>query len=139
MLNEGVRSPECGLETVAQMPPFPHCRVEVVPSDTVAHVRGCTRMRRKWTFHRRNTGFAGSRCFPGRDEVSGRLGVYIRPDSPVYVWSVTGSLLFGSPLRRVQAYSIMSSGIKLPEVDQAGPAPTTSTRCWVRFWDSHWT
>ena len=40
-----VQSPECGLETVAQMPPFPHCRVAVVPSDTVAQVRSCTRMR----------------------------------------------------------------------------------------------
>ena len=83
---------------------------------------------------------------------------YIRPasvvESPVYVWSVTGSLLFGSPLRRVRGsqqpplptqdptwivlvgfwpscrlvwWSIMSSGIKLPAVDRAGAAPTTST------------
>ena len=83
---------------------------------------------------------------------------YIRPDSvvesPVYVWSVTGSLLFGSPLRRVRGlqqpplppqdptwivlvgvwlscrlvwWSIMSSGRKLPVVDQAEATPTTST------------
>ena len=55
-----VRLPECGLETVAQMPPIQHCRVAEVPSDTVAQVHGCTRMH------------------------------------TVYVWSVTGSLLFGS-------------------------------------------
>ena len=39
------RPPECGLETVDQMPPFQYCRVVEVPSDTVAQVRGCTRMR----------------------------------------------------------------------------------------------
>ena len=89
---------------------------------------------------------------------------YIRPDSvvesPVYVWSVTGSLLFGSPLRRVRGlqqlplppqdptwivlvgvwlscrlvwWSIMSSRTKLPAVDQAGAAPTTSTPLWYVF------
>ena len=63
-----VWSPECGLGT--------HCRVAVVPSDTVAQVRGCTRMRGKWTFPGRNTGCTGSRCFPGRDEVRGRLRLY---------------------------------------------------------------
>ena len=40
-----VGSPECGLETVALMPPIQHCRVADVPSDTVAQMRGCTRMR----------------------------------------------------------------------------------------------
>ena len=40
-----VRPPECGLETVAQMPPIQHCRVAEVPSDAVVQVRGCTRMR----------------------------------------------------------------------------------------------
>ena len=50
---------------------------------------------------------------------------YIRPDSvvesPVYVWSVTGSLLFGSPLRRtctgLTATVFASSG---SDVDCAG-------------------
>ena len=40
-----VWSPECGLETVPPKPPFPHCRVQVVPSAMVAQVRGCTQMR----------------------------------------------------------------------------------------------
>ena len=40
-----VRSPECDLETVAQLPPFQHFGVAVVPSDTVAQVCGCTQMR----------------------------------------------------------------------------------------------
>ena len=39
-----VWSPECGLETIPPKPPFPPCRVVVVPSATVAQVRGCTRM-----------------------------------------------------------------------------------------------
>ena len=83
---------------------------------------------------------------------------YIKPDSvvesPVYVWSVTGSLLFGSPLRHVRGlqqlslssqdptwvvlvgfwlhgcfvwWIIMSSGIDLPAVNQAGAATTAST------------
>ena len=50
-----VWSPECGLETVAPKPPFPHCRVEVVPSATVTQVRGCTWMRGKWPFPGKNT------------------------------------------------------------------------------------
>ena len=62
-----VMPPECGLETVAPMPPFQHCQVAVVPSDTVAQVRGCTRMRGKWTFPGRNTGCARSGCLPGQD------------------------------------------------------------------------
>ena len=94
---------------------------------------------------------------PGEMECAEDLG-YIRPDSvvesPVYVWSVTGSLLFGFPLRRVRGlqqsplpsrdptwivllgfwlscrlvlWSIMSSGLDLPAVDQAGAATTAST------------
>ena len=55
-----VRPPECGLEMVAQMPPIQHCRVAKVPSDMVAQVRGCTRMR----------------GFPGQDGLHGRLGLY---------------------------------------------------------------
>ena len=40
--------PECGLETVTPKPPFPHCRVEVVPllwSRKCAVVRGCAVVR----------------------------------------------------------------------------------------------
>ena len=74
-------------------------------------------------------------------------------ESPVYVHPVTGSLLFGSPLRRVLGlpqpnllyqglswntladpwfscrlvwWSTMSSGVDLPVVDQAGAAPAAS-------------
>ena len=166
-----VWSPECGLETVAPKLPFPHCWVEVVPSAMVAQVRGCTRKR----------GYAGNGHSPGETQDALEVGVspgercvedsdYIRPDSvvesPVYAWSVTGSLLFGSPLRRVRGlqqpplppqdptwivlvgfwlscrlvwWSIMSSGTKLPAVDQAGAAPTTSAPLPGTFWDSHWT
>ena len=82
-----------------------------------------------------------------------QMSCYKRPDSvfgsSVYVWSVTGSHLFGSPLRRVWGvqqlplplpsrdptwivlvefwlscrlvwWCIMSSGRKLPPVDRAG-------------------
>ena len=124
-------------------------------------VRSCTRMR----------GCAGNGHSPGETQDARKFGVppgercmedsgYIRPDSvvgsSVYVWSVTGSHLFGSPLRRVRGiqqppmplpsldptwivlvgfwlscrlvwWCIMSSGRKLPPVDRAGPAPTTST------------
>ena len=83
---------------------------------------------------------------------------YIKPDSvvesPVYVWSVTASLLFGSPLRRVRGiqqlplpsqdpswvvligfwlpscfvwWSIISSKIDLPLVNQTGAVTTAST------------
>ena len=38
-----VKSPEGGVETVARMPFFPHCQVAVVPYETVEPVRGCTR------------------------------------------------------------------------------------------------
>ena len=167
-----VRPPECSLETVAQMPPFQHCRVTEVPSDTVAQVRGCMRMR----------GCTGNGHSLGETQDAREVGVspgemeytedsaYIRPDSvvesPVYVWSVTGSLFFGSPLTRVRDlqqpplpsrdptwivlvgfwlsyhlvwWSIMSSGIKLPVVDRAGGATTASTPLLCTFWDSHWT
>ena len=152
-----VWSPECCLETVA--PKQPHCRVEVVLSAMVTQVSGCTQMR----------GCMGNEHSPGKTldawevdvspgEMCAEDSDYIRPDSvvesPVYVWSVTGSLLFGSPLRCVRGlqqpplppqdptrivlvglwlschlvwWSIMSSEIKLPAVDQAGAAPTTST------------
>ena len=154
-----VWSPECGLETDAPKPPFPQCRVEVVPSATVAQVCGCMQMR----------GCAGNGHSPGETQDAREVGVspgercaedsdYIRPDSvvesPVQVWSLTGSLLFGSPPRRVRGlhqphlppqdptwivlvafwfscrlvcWSIMSSGTKLPAVDQVGASPTSST------------
>ena len=100
-----VRPPECALETVAQLPPF---QAEV-PSDTVAQVCGSTRMR----------GCAGNGHSPGETQDAREVGVSPgemecansgvrrRPivESAVYVWSVTGSLFFGSPLRRVRAYS----------------------------------
>ena len=134
------------------MPPIQHCRVAEVPSDTVAQVRGCTWMR----------GCAGNGHSPGVIQDAQEVGIspgemecaddlgYIRSDSivesPVYAWSVTGSLFFGSPLRRVRGlqqsplpsrdqtwivlvgfwlscrlvwWSIMSSGLDLPAVDQA--------------------
>ena len=130
-----------------------------MPSDTVGQVRGCTRM----------CGCAGNGHSPGVTQDAREVGIspgemecaedlgYIRPDSvvesPVYVWSVTGSLLFGSPLRRVRGlqqspwpsrdptwivlvgfwlfcrlvwWSIMLSGLNLPPVDQAGAATTAS-------------
>ena len=71
----------------------------------VVRGRADARLRGKWTFPGRNAGCAEIRCSPGR-EVRGRLG--LRPDSvvesSVYVWSVTGSHLFGSPLRRVRVW-----------------------------------
>ena len=103
-----VKPSECSLGTVAQMPPIQHCRVAEVPSDTVAQVCGCTRMH----------SYAGNGHSPGETQDARKVGVspvemecaedsgYIRPDSvvesPVYVWSVTGSLLLGSPLRHVR-------------------------------------
>ena len=111
-----VRPPECGLETVAQMPPFQHCQVAEVPSDTVAQVRGCMRMR----------GCMGNGHSPGETQDAWEVDVspgemecaedsaYIRPDSvvesPVYVWSVTGSLFFGSILRRVRGSDVDGAG-----------------------------
>ena len=144
----------------SQMPPIPHCRVAEVPSVTVAQLRGGTRMRC----------CVGNGHSPGETQDAREVGVfpgemecaedsdYIKPDSvvesPVYVWSVTGSLLFGSPLRRVRGlqqpplpsrdptwivlvgfwlscrlvwWSIMSSGIKLPAMDREGATTTAST------------
>ena len=40
-----VRPHECSLEAVAQIPPFQHCWVAEVPSDTVMTGSGCTRKR----------------------------------------------------------------------------------------------
>ena len=80
--------------------------------------------------------------------------IYIRPgsvvESPVCVWSVTGSLLFGSPLGRVQGvlaqdtswivlrclwfhgsiewWIIMSSNVALLVVDKSGAATSASTQ-----------
>ena len=127
-----------------------------MPCDMVAQVRSCTQMHGKGhslgkTQDARKFGVPpGERCVE-------RLG-FIRPDSvvgsSVYVWSVTGSHLFGSPLRRVQGlqqlplppqdltwivligfwlscrlvwWSSMWSRTKLPAVDQVGATPTTST------------
>ena len=88
----GRRIPECGLEMVVPMSPFPHCWVEVVPSAMVAQVRGCTQMH----------GCAGNGHSPGEAQDAWEVGVspgemkcaedsdYVRPDSvvesPVYVW-----------------------------------------------------
>ena len=71
-----VWSPECGLETIPSKPPFPPCRVMVcllIWSRKCAVVRGC----------------AGNGHSPGETQ-------------DAYAWLVTWSLLFGSPLRRVQ-------------------------------------
>ena len=110
-----VRPPGCGLETFARMPPILYCRVVEVLSDTVVQSCSCARLRGKWTFPGRNTGCVGSGCFP--EMKSAVDSAYIKPDSvvesPVYVWSVTGSLLFGSPLRCVrglQQLPLLDSG-----------------------------
>ena len=68
-----VGPPECSLETVAQMPPIPYCRVVERLSNMVAQRRGCTRIRRKWTFLGRDTGCVG---FPMQDEIRGRPSLY---------------------------------------------------------------
>ena len=61
---------------------------------------------------------------PGEMESTEDLG-YIRPDleSPIYVWSVTGSLLFGSPLKRVR-------GLQQPTLPSRDP---TWMVCWWVF------
>ena len=76
-------------------------------SNTVAIRHGCTQM----------SGCTGNGHSPGETQDARKVGVsraemkcaeysaYIKPDSvvesSVYVWSVTGSLLFVSPLQRV--------------------------------------
>ena len=145
-----VRPPECGLETLAQTPSIRNCRVAEVQSVAVA--LRCMLMH----------GCAGNGHSPGDTQDAREVGVspgemecaedsaYIRPDSvvesPMYVWSVTGSLLFGSPLRCVRGvqqpplpsryltwlclfvwWGIMSSGIDLPAVNQVGASTTAST------------
>ena len=80
-----VRTPECSLETFAQtLPTRQECLVSDVPSGAVAQLE--------------------NKCSPGEIGCVEDWG-YIRPaadgESPVYVQPVTGSLLFGSPLRRV--------------------------------------
>ena len=129
------------------------CRFSTLPGGGGALRFGralCKRMR----------GCAGNGHSPCETQDVRKLGVppgekcaeysgYVRPDSvvasPVHVWSVTGSLLFGSPLRRVWGiqqpplpsrdptwivlvgfwlscrlvwWCIMSSGSKLPTVDR---------------------
>ena len=143
--------PECGLETVARMPPIPYCRVAESLSNAVTQRCGC----------------AGNGHSPGEtqdvrvspcDIKCAEDPAYIKPDSaiesPVYVWSVTGSLLFGSPLRCVRGlqrltlpsrdptwivlvgfwlhgcfvwWFIMPSGMDLPAVNQSGAASTASS------------
>ena len=142
-----VGQPECGLETFVQMSPNRQkCLVSEVSSDTIAQLRGCTWMR----------GCAGNGHSPGDIECAEDSG-YIRPEtvdeSPVYVWSVTGSLLCGSPFRcvlglpqptlpsrgltwitladfwfscRLVWWRTMSSGKDLPAVNQSGAAMTAT-------------
>ena len=96
---------EYGLETIAQMLPFQH-----------AGWRWCLLIR--WRNCAVVCGCAGNGHSAGETQDAREVGVspgemkcaedldYIGPDSvaetPVYVWSVTGSLLFGSPPRRVK-------------------------------------
>ena len=62
----------------------------------------------------------GDRCMEDSD--------YIRPDSvvesPVYVWSVTGSLLLGSPLRRVR-------GLQQPHLPPQDPTWIVLVGFWL--------
>ena len=122
----GAWSPECGLETFAPMSPFPNCRVEVVPSATVAQVRGFKRMH----------GCTGNGHFPGATQDAREVGVspgemkcaedsdYIRPDSvvesPVYVlvsdW-VTSLRISPQTCTGLTATTFASSG---SDVDCAG-------------------
>ena len=126
---------ECRLETFTQtLPTRQECLVSDVPSGAVAQLRGCARMRgctKDWCYLR-----------PATDR-----------ESPVSVQPVTGSLLFGSPLRRVLVlpqpnllyqglswnilaalgfscrlvwWRTVSPGVTLPAVDQAGAAPAAS-------------
>ena len=149
--------PDCGLGTFAQPSPNRQkCLVSEVSSDAIAQVRGCAWMR----------GCVGNRHSPGETPDERKVGVspgeiectedsgYIRletvVESPVYVWSVTGSLLFGSPFRRVLGLpqpTLPSRGltwiiladfwfscrlvwgrtmIDLPAVNQAGAATTAT-------------
>ena len=65
-----------------------------MPSGALAQLHGCARMR----------GYSDDEYSSSGIECAEDCG-YIRPatdgESPVYVQPVTGSLLFGSPLRRV--------------------------------------
>ena len=159
-----MQSPESGVETVTRMPFFPHCHSPC--RGLIARWLWCLTIRSRQ--YAVIYGCAGNGHSPGETQDARKLGVppgekcaedsgYIRPDSvvesPVYVWSVTVSLLFGSPLRRVWGvqqpplpsrdptwivlvgvwlscrlvwWCIMSSGRKLPMVDWAGATPTTS-------------
>ena len=88
-----VRTPGCSLETCARtLPTRQECLGSDVPSGTVAQLRGCTQMR----------GCAECGCSPGEIGCAEDWG-YIRPATndewPVRGQPVTGSLLFGSPLR----------------------------------------
>ena len=92
-------------ETVALTPSIQHCWVAEVSSGAVAQRRGCTRCVRNG----HSPGIAQDArevgVSPG-EMVSAEDSAYVRLDSvtelPVYVWSVSGSLLFGSPLRRAR-------------------------------------
>ena len=124
-------------------------------SDTIVIRRGCTQMH----------GCARNGHSPGENQDARNVGVsrtemkcveylaYIKSDSvvvsPVCVWSVTGSLLFGSPLGRVRGvptqdptwivlvgfwfhgcfvwWIIMSSNMDSLAVNQAGAATSAST------------
>ena len=140
-----VRTPECGLKTFAwKSPARQECLVRYFPGG--GGLRGCTRMR------------SCAEDSTGAGEIAGAEDRgYIRPvtdgESPVCVRPVTGSHLFGSPLRRVlgllQLYlpfrglswtilgdfrfscilfwwKTMSPGVDFPVVDQAGAAPAAT-------------
>ena len=142
-----VRTPDGSLETVAHtLPTRQECLVSDVPSGAVAQLRGCAWMR----------GCADDEYSSGGIEYAEDWG-YIRPatdgESPVYVQPVTGSLLFGYPLRsvldwpqpnlrspgllwtvladfwfscRLVWWKTMSSGVDLPVVAQAGASPAAT-------------
>ena len=108
-----------GLEMVPPKPLFPPCCVVVLPSATVAKVRGGSRRRDcvrnghspgGTLVARKVDSSPGEQCaaelgFPQASRSPGERCAeepgYIRPvlvaGPPVYAWVVTGSLLFGSP------------------------------------------
>ena len=121
-----VQSPESGVETVARMPFFLHCQVAVVPYDTVVPVRGCTRMRGKWTFPGRNTG-----C----DQCDWITSLRVSPQTCTG-HTATAFAFSGSNMDDCAGWvlALLSFGVvvynverKLPMVDREGASPTTST------------
>ena len=92
-------------------PQFPPCGARALPSNSHSPGHKCTTdLGFPWASHTPGEKCAAELDFPRASLTPGEccaeeLG-YIRPallvESPVYAWTVTGSLLFGSPHRRVR-------------------------------------